>query len=97
LLAPTTCTRRHFWRMSLPASLGRKPSSTQTRPSFLPSCFTALLAGPIHSRDVAHPAVLRLALQKGISTYDASYVHLADALGIPLATFDERLRAAAGR
>ena len=54
------------------------------------------LGGPTNTRDVAHPAVLQLALQKGISTYDASYLHLADALGIPLATFDERLRAAAG-
>ena len=41
------------------------------------------------------PAVLQLALRKGITTYDASYLYLADILGLPLATFDERLRAAA--
>ncbi len=38
------------------------------------------LPGPINTRDVAHPAVLRLALQKEISTYDASYLHLSDML-----------------
>ena len=44
--------------------------------------------------EVSHVAVLRLALDTGLTTYDASYLYLARSLDIPLVTFDERLRAA---
>ena len=44
--------------------------------------------------EVDHGAVLRLALDTGLTTYDASYLYLARSLDIPLVTFDERLRAA---
>lgn len=40
-------------------------------------------------------AVLRLAIETGLTAYDASYLYLAMALGLPLATFDRDLRAAA--
>jgi predicted nucleic acid-binding protein len=40
---------------------------------------------------VDHAAVLELALDSGLTTCDASYLHVARALGIPLLTFDERL------
>ena len=43
--------------------------------------------------EVSHVAVLRLALDTGLTTYDASYLHLARSLDIPLVTFDARLRA----
>ena len=47
---------------------------------------------------VDHPAVLRLALSHDVTTYDASYLYLAQALGATLVTFDGRLsRAAEGR
>jgi predicted nucleic acid-binding protein len=36
--------------------------------------------------------VLALALQHGLSTYDAAYLELALREGIPLATFDQQLR-----
>ena len=52
---------------------------------------TALLMG-IRWRDVRHSAVLRLALETGLTTYDASYLYLSRLLGAELATFDERLR-----
>jgi predicted nucleic acid-binding protein len=45
--------------------------------------------------DVDFGAVLRLALATGLTAYDASYLHLAQALRIPLATFDEQLQTAA--
>jgi predicted nucleic acid-binding protein len=53
------------------------------------------LAWHIRWTDVQHVAVLRLALQTGLSTYDASYLYLARVLDVPLITFDEGLRAAA--
>lgn len=48
-------------------------------------------------RDVSHPSVCRLALDENLTTYDASYLYLHRALGLPLLTFDRRLAAAAGR
>lgn len=44
---------------------------------------------------VAHVPVFRLALETGLSTYDASYLHLARTLNLPLVTFDEKLGSAA--
>lgn len=41
--------------------------------------------------DVDHIAVLRLAIETGLTTYDASYLYLARALGASLATLDRRL------
>jgi len=48
----------------------------------------------INWTEVDHVAVLRLALETKLTTYDASYLYLARSLDLPLATFDERLRAA---
>ncbi len=44
--------------------------------------------------DVDHQAVLNLALEKGLTTSDATYLHLARSLGAPLLTFDVQLLAA---
>ncbi len=46
----------------------------------------------IQWRDVGHTAVLRLALDTGLTTYDCSYLYLSRLLGAELVTFDERLR-----
>lgn len=46
--------------------------------------------------DVDHQAVLALALEKGITAYDASYLYVARSLGVPLVTFDTALQAASG-
>jgi len=43
--------------------------------------------------EVNHLAVVRLALETGLTTYDASYLQLAQSLGLALVTFDERLQA----
>ncbi|MBI2885637.1 MAG: type II toxin-antitoxin system VapC family toxin [Chloroflexi bacterium] len=45
--------------------------------------------------EVAHQAVLRLALETGLTTYDASYLYIARLLGAPLVTLDSSLQAAA--
>ena len=39
-------------------------------------------------------AVVELAVHRGLTTYDASYLHLSQSLGISLVTFDEQLRSA---
>lgn len=41
--------------------------------------------------EVDHADVLRLALSTGLTSYDATYLSLARALGVPLVTFDTRL------
>ena len=41
--------------------------------------------------------ILALAREQGLSTYDASYLHLAMRRGLPLATTDEYMRQAAAR
>jgi predicted nucleic acid-binding protein len=50
-----------------------------------------VLSLPIHWSDVNYIAVLRLALDTGLTTYDACYLHVARSMGAYLATFDERL------
>ena len=57
----------------------------------LDEALTAALMLPIHWNDVDHLAVLHLALDTNLTTYDASYLYLAQALSIPLITFDQQL------
>ena len=53
------------------------------------------LALDIQLVQVPHQPVLFLALETGLSAYDASYLYLARSLAIPLLTFDTQLAAAA--
>jgi predicted nucleic acid-binding protein len=46
---------------------------------------------PIHWSEVDHLAVLHLALDSNLTTYDACYLYLARKLDAPLATFDHKL------
>ncbi|MBI2853998.1 MAG: type II toxin-antitoxin system VapC family toxin [Chloroflexi bacterium] len=55
------------------------------------------LAVPIHWREVDHLAVLRLAVESNLTTYDAYYLYLAKRLGLPLATFDQQLARATSK
>ena len=41
--------------------------------------------------DVDMLAVTRLAVDKGLTAYDASYLYVSGSLGIPLVTFDDKL------
>ena len=45
--------------------------------------------------DVPPLPVYQLASETGLTAYDASYLHLAMELGLPIATFDADIRAAA--
>ncbi len=49
----------------------------------------------IETMDVDHVAVLALAQRTGLTGYDASYLHLAQTLGIELVTLDRKLAQAA--
>ena len=42
--------------------------------------------------EINHLDVVSLALETGLTTYDASYLYLARNLGIPLVTFDSQLQ-----
>jgi len=50
---------------------------------------------PIRWSEVDHPAVLRLALDINLTTYDACYLYLSKKLGVPMVTFDQQLARAA--
>jgi len=49
----------------------------------------------IEKHEVSYLDTLQLAIETGLSTYDASYLYLARHLGVPLVTFDKRLQQAA--
>jgi predicted nucleic acid-binding protein len=57
--------------------------------------FRRSLRVPFRGVEPSWPAVIELAREHGLSAYDASYLQIAQALRIPLATLDERLARAA--
>jgi len=63
-------------------------------PAFM-EAFREFLSHEIEWRAVDSVAVVGLALETRLTTYDASYLYLSRTLGIPLITFDERLAKAA--
>jgi predicted nucleic acid-binding protein len=73
----------------------RKAATYPQRVDVLTEALQTALALPIHWVEVDHVAVLHLALDVNLTTYDASYLHLARVLGASLATFDQRLAQAA--
>ena len=69
----------------------RKATAYPERLDVISEALETALALPIHWSDVDHVAVLHLAVSASLTTYDASYLYLARALGASLATFDQRL------
>ena len=59
----------------------------------LRQAFGLLAEMDLQLHDVDHSAVLDLALETGLTGYDASYLWLARQLGVPLVTLDRRLMA----
>jgi len=74
-------------------SIARK--KTITYPDKAESIAKALhtaLALPIQWFDMDHLAVMRLAIETNLTTYDACYLFLARKMRIPLFTFDKNLQ-----
>lgn len=69
----------------------RKTIAYPEKAAVLSEALQMVFAVPIHWSEVDHLAVLRIALDANITTYDACYLYLARTLGMPLATFDQRL------
>ena len=76
-------------------SIARKKVTTYPEKcGLIEEALRTALALPIHWRDVDHLAVMRLALDANITTYDACYLYIARKAGMSLATFDESLEKA---
>ena len=77
------------------ASIARKKALRYPeQASVIARALSLSLALDVTWLDVDHDEALRLALETGLTTYDASYLYLARTLGVPLVTFDEQLRRA---
>jgi predicted nucleic acid-binding protein len=59
--------------------------------------YAAALRVPVRLLEPSWPAVFALARTHGLSAYDASYLQIAVALRLPLATLDDTLARAANR
>lgn len=65
----------------------RHPDQAET----IKRAFSMALALDIHWVETDFEAALRLALDTGLTTYDATYLSLARQIKVPLVTFDEQL------
>ena len=78
------------------ASIARKKVVADPgRREFITSALESGLGWNVKWMDADHLAVLALAVETGLSTYDASYLHVAKVMDAPLVTFDGKLRRAA--
>ena len=77
-------------------SIARKKAITYPeKAAILGEALQMAFAVPIRWSEVDHLAVLRLAIDVNLTTYDACYLYLSRKLGVPMATFDQRLARAA--
>lgn len=72
----------------------KKASAYPEQANVLEEALRTALALPIHWTMVEHLAVLHLAMDTRLTTYDACYLHVARQTGLPLITFDKDLKAA---
>ena len=76
-------------------SIARKKILTYRKQAgLIEEALRTALSMPIHWIDIDHLAVMHLAIQVNLTTYDACYLYVARKAGIPLATFDENLEKA---
>jgi predicted nucleic acid-binding protein len=69
----------------------RKATTYPEKAAAIGEALEMTLSLPLHWSEVDHRAVLRLALEVNLTTCDSCYLYLARKLGVPLATFDQRL------
>lgn len=89
-----------LWHLEIASALAvaeRRGTVDRLRGDLLIQGFAEMLRGPIET----HPDVITIsraltaARALGLTPYDATYVLVADELGLPLATLDKTLQAAA--
>jgi predicted nucleic acid-binding protein len=71
----------------------RKSRAYPARREAIEISLESALSMDVQWSEVDHVVVLRLALETGLTTYDASYLYVAQYLGLVLVTFDQRLQA----
>lgn len=89
--------------LTAPALIRHELASTalkkqRARPDERASLFLALRQYPalrVHEQEIVPAAVFALAVDTGLTAYDASYLWLARLLGVPLVTLDGDLASAA--
>ena len=70
-----------------------KSRQTRRNAALIEEALQDMLAQPISYDPVDFSAVLKLAVDTGLSAYDASYLWLSRHLGAPLVTLDRKLAA----
>ncbi len=90
-----------IWPLEVANALAMAERRGRIRPTETDQFIESLLTFPITVENLSLPQavgpILALSREQQITAYDASYLELAMRRGIPLATLDTRLRAAARR
>lgn len=90
-----------LWRLEIASALQTGIKRKRIDATYRDAAIQKLLSLPIetdpHSNDFAWTTTLQLAAAHQITVYDAPYLELALRRGLPLATRDDQLAAAAGR
>jgi predicted nucleic acid-binding protein len=74
------------------ASIARKKAITYPdKVDLLIQALRTVLVLPVHWDEVDHTIVMQLAIETGLTTYDASYLYVARTTKAELVTFDEQL------
>ena len=84
-----------LWAYEVISGLRNAERRGRISPTDADLALDALLRLPVRLEPPRLPAVMTLARQLGVSTYDASYLELASRLGMALVTSDRRLATAA--
>ena len=98
-LASTQAIVPHLWHLEVANTLlvgeRRKRSTRANTVAWLGFLSALPIAVDAETNDHVFGDILNLARDRHLSAYDAAYLELAMRLGFPLATLDDKLRAAA--